>query len=612
MTELMTLFRRQFNAVRVPLAVPSQCRIGTALPIFKTALPSAVYSRSCATGPASADRKENLRNIPPSLRQFQAVRVPLAVLSQCGSSPPVGKNPPHRKQRARNVVRSTILLLTCACAALHAAERDHPSAPAETHALPDPSGATAGKDYGPDYQSAAKPGEPTLPEVAQQTTRMRFGMNLMWTLLAGFLVFFMQAGFALIETGFTRRKNAAHTMLMNLMVFCIGLLAYYVCGFAFMFGGSLKSPLLDGLVSVNGWNVLGKKGFFLNGLFDSQVLGLFLFQMVFMDTAATIPTGAMAERLKFSAFIWMSFFLTIVTYPLVGNWVWGGGWLSQLGEKWNWGHGAIDFSGSGVIHMVLGPRIGKYDKNGNPRPIPGHNIPMAMLGTFILFFGWFGFNAGSTNAATEGIISVAAVNTLISGALGGFSAMVYMMKFHAARKPDPGLCCNGLLAGLVAVTAPCAYISPTGAVIVGLVAGVLSTWGSEFVERTMKVDDCVGAFAIHGLCGMWGVLSVGLFATGTYGAGFNHVAHVMIGGKEFSGGVLGLMPFGAPPGTPWGYTGQLMAQIFYAMVVFVFVFAIQLAFFRLYHKKWGLRVTPDDEMQGLDIPETGCPAYADF
>ncbi|HLX62903.1 MAG TPA: ammonium transporter [Planctomycetota bacterium] len=506
---------------------------------------------------------------------------------------------------------------------LHAAEGDHPSAPADAHALPDPSGSTAGKDFGPNYLSAAKPGDPTLPELAQQTTRIRYGMNLMWTLLCGFLVFFMQAGFALLETGFTRRKNAAHTMLMNLMVFCIGLLGYYICGFAMMFGGSNKFPLLDGLVSINGWNVLGKKGFFLNGLFDSQIMGLFLFQMVFMDTAATIPTGAMAERLKFSAFIWMSFFLTMVTYPLVGNWVWGGGWLSQLGEKWSWGHGAIDFSGSGVIHMVggitalvgawvLGPRIGKYDKNGNPRPIPGHNIPMAMLGTFILFFGWFGFNAGSTNAATEGIISVAAVNTLIAGALGGFSAMIYMMKFHPARKPDPGLCCNGLLAGLVAVTAPCAYISPTGAVIVGLIAGVLSTWGGEFVERTMKVDDCVGAFAIHGLCGMWGVLSVGLFATGTYGAGFNHVAHVTVAGKEFSGGVLGLMPFGAPVGTPWGYTGQLMAQIFYAMVVFIFVFAIQLAFFRLYHKKWGLRVSADDELQGLDIPETGCPAYADF
>jgi len=497
----------------------------------------------------------------------------------------------------------------------------------------DPSGSKIGRDFGPNFEESSTPGDPTLPEVAAQSTRMRYGMNLMWTLVAGFLVFFMQAGFALVETGFTRRKNSAHTMLMNMMVFCIGLLGYYICGFALMYGGSTAASgpltrfngtaILNGLFRVGGWNLLGTKGFFLNGLFDSQVMGLFLFQMVFMDTAATIPTGAMAERLKFSAFIWMSFFLSMFTYPIIGNWVWGGGWLSQLGEKWGWGHGAVDFSGSGVIHMVggvtalagawtLGPRIGKYDKSGNPRPIPGHNIPMAMLGTLILFFGWFGFNAGSTNAATDGIISIAAVNTLIAGALGGFSAMIYMMKLHLARRPDPGICCNGILAGLVAVTAPCAYISPTGAVVVGLVAGVLSTWAAEFVERSMKVDDCVGAFAIHGVCGMWGVIAVGLLATGTYGSGINHVNGVAVGGKEFAGGVLGLMPLGAPAGTPWGYTGQLMVQIFYAMVVFVFVFSVEFAFFRFYHKLWGLRVSAEDEFQGLDIPETGCPAYSDF
>ena len=519
---------------------------------------------------------------------------------------------------------------TASCADADAPKSDAPKPAAREPA--DPSGSRIGKDFGANFEKAAKPGEPTGAELAAQSTRLRSSLNLMWTLIAGFLVFFMQAGFALVETGFTRRKNAGHTMLMNLMVFCIGLIGYYVCGFALMFGGlsAASGPLsqynganlLDGIVSFNGWNVLGSKGFFLSGLFDNQVMGLFLFQMVFMDTAATIPTGSMAERLKFNAFIWMSFFLAMFTYPVVGNWVWGGGWLSQLGDKWGWGHGAVDFSGSGVVHMVggitalvgawvLGPRIGKYDKNGNPRPLPGHNSPMAMLGTLILFFGWFGFNAGSASA-TEGIISICAVNTMIAGAVGGFTAMIYMMKFHIARKPDSGICCNGMLAGLVAVTAPCAYISPIGAVVVGLVAGVLSTWAMGFVERTLKIDDCVGAFAIHGVCGFWGVIALGLFATGTYGAGLNHVQSVMVGGKQFTGGVLGLLPLGAPAGTPSGYTGQLMAQIFYAMVVFVFVFAVELAYFQFYHKTWGLRASAEDEMQGLDIPETGCPAYAEF
>ena len=521
-----------------------------------------------------------------------------------------------------------LLLLSLALPSVHAAEsKNKPVVPVGPRGSEDPSGInpSLGKDFGPNYDKAAKPNDPTLAEVASQATHTRSNLNLIWTVIAAALVFIMQAGFALVETGFTRRKNAAHTMLMNMMVFAIGLVGYFACGFAFMFGGkgpldSLGgSTLLKGSVAVNGWSIIGSKGFFLNGLFDSQVLALFLFQMVFMDTAATIPTGSMAERIKFSAFIWMSFFLATVTYPIVGHWVWGGGWLSQLGEKWGWGHGALDFSGSGVIHMVggitalvgahvIGPRIGKYDKDGNPRPLPGHNIPMAMLGTLILFFGWFGFNAGSASAS-DGILSVAAVNTLIAGGFGAFAAMIHMMYFHAARRPDPGICCNGMLAGLVAVTAPCAYIAPISAAIIGLVAGLLSTWAAEYVERKMKIDDCVGAFAIHGVCGMWGVIALGLFACGTHGAGANHV-QLILDGKEY--GALGIFPIGAPEKTPWGYSGQLMAQVFYAMVVLLFVFAVEYAFLTFYHKKWGLRVSPDDEYQGLDIPETGCPAYADF
>ena len=534
--------------------------------------------------------------------------------------------------RLQTVVTLLLIALSCALAPASAAEK-HPPAPTDPHQIADPLGANIGKDHGPAFSHAQTPGQPTLPEVAEQVTRTRSGLNMAWMLVCGFLVFFMQAGFALIETGFTRKKNASHTMLMNLMVFPIGVLAFYLCGFAFMFGGVNAfgsafdqfggSKLLDSGLTINGWHVLGTKGFFMNGLFDSQVLAVFLLQMVYLDTAATIPTGAMAERLKFSAFIWMSFFLCMVTYPLVGNWVWGGGWLAQLGERMGWGHGALDTAGSGAIHMVggvtalvgamvLGPRQGKYDREGRARPIPGHDIPMAMLGTLVLFFGWFGFNTGSVASAGSGVIAVAAVNTMLSGALGGFSAMMYMMYFHVARKPDPGICCNGILAGLVAITAPCAYVSPTAAVLIGIVAGALTTWSAEYVEQTLRVDDCVGAFAIHGVCGMWGVVALGLFACGQYGAGFNHVSKIMVNGKEWTGGALGLMPLGAPAGTPWGYSGQLIAQVIYAMVVFLFVFLIELAYFKFYDKRWGLRVSIDDEMQGLDIPETGCPAYADY
>jgi Amt family ammonium transporter len=502
----------------------------------------------------------------------------------------------------------------------------------DPHTKEDPAGATIGSDFGLEFSGAVKKGEPTQAELTAQVTRLRGGLNMLWTCLAGFLVFFMQAGFALVETGFTRAKNAAHTMGMNMMVFCIGFIGYYVSGFAFMFGGVGALPTLGGsnilnsyLINIGDWHILGGKGFCWAGLFDSQVMAFFMFQMVFMDTAATIPTGSMAERIKWGAFVWMSFFMTMFMYPLIGCWVWGGGWLTQFGAKWAgetqaWGNSAVDFSGSGVIHMVggwtalagaivLGPRLGKYDKNGNARPIPGHDIPMAVLGTIILFFGWFGFNPGSTLAATDGILPVAAVNTMIAGAFGGFSSMLYMMFVHPARKPDPGMCCNGVLAGLVAITAPCAFVSPTASVIIGVIAGVLVILAVGFVENTLKVDDPVGAFAVHGCNGLFGILCVGLFACGTYGAGLNNVT-VHVDGKDW--GVLGMFPIGGPAGTPWMYMGQMKAQIFFAFVDIVTVFGIQYAFFKVYHAVFGLRVKPEDEIAGLDIPEVGCPAYPNW
>src|SRR6266403_3530074 len=365
-------------------------------------------------------------------------------------------------------------------------------------------------------------------------------INFVWTLVAGFLVMFMQAGFAMVETGFTRAKNAAHTFAMNFMVYGIAMLAYWAIGFALQAGGIGPMSTLGGFDKLNNefaltiggkpWGLFGHTGFFLTGVaYAAPVFTYFLFQMVFMDTTATIPTGAMAERWKFSAFAVFSIFIGAVIYPVFGNWVWGGGWLAQLGTNFGLGHGHVDFAGSSVVHMVggvaalagamvLGARIGKYNKDGSANPIPGHNIPMAALGCFILAFGWFGFNPGSTLAGADLRIAVVAVNTMLAGAAGALAAMFYMWATYG--KPVPSMLINGMLAGLVAITAPCAFVSSFWAFVIGAVAGVLVCWSVFYVERSLKVDDPVGAIAVHGVNGAWGVLSLGLFSDGTYGDGF--------------------------------------------------------------------------------------------
>ena len=270
---------------------------------------------------------------------------------------------------------------------------------------------------------------------------------------------------------------------------------------------------------------------------DAAIFALFLFQMVLMGIAAAIPIGAMAERWTFKSFVVYAFFVSALLYPVFANWVWGGGWLAQLGKNFGLGHGHVDYAGSSVIHMtggiaalagaiVLGPRIGKY-KNGRLIAIPGHHIPMAVVGTFVLAFGWFGLNAGSSLASTDLRIGVIAVNTMLASAAGAFSSMSYMwMKYG---KPDISIICNGLLAGLVAISAPCAFVTAPSAVLIGLVAGVLVCLSVFFVERTLKVDDPVGAFSVHGVNGAWGVVSLGLLADGTYGEGFNGVAGTVKG-----------------------------------------------------------------------------------
>ncbi len=482
------------------------------------------------------------------------------------------------------------------------------AAPAEP--VPDPTGENTGTAADVPVKDAANP---TLPEVMATVGHNKIAINIMWTLLTGFLVMFMQAGFALVETGFTRAKNAAHTMSMNFMVYPIGMLGYWICGFAFQMGGSSPLATLGGTGVLNGeysvtlfgkaFDLFGTKGFFLgNDVYDVGVFALFLFQMVFMDTAATIPTGAMAERWKFSAFMIYGFFLSMISYPIFANWVWGGGWLATLGKNFGLGHGHVDFAGSSVVHMVggvtalagamvLGPRIGKYNKDGTPNAIPGHHLPMAILGTFILAFGWFGFNPGSTLAGTDLRIGVVAVNTMLASASGAIIAVLYM--WFRFGKPDPSMACNGMLAGLVAITAPCAFVNSVSAFIIGAIAGLLVCWSVFFVEKTLKVDDPVGAISVHGTCGAWGVLSLGIFADGVYGDGFNGVP----------GTVKGLL---------YGDTSQFFAQCIGTLTNFVFIFAISWAFFKVQDLVMGLRVSAETEIEGLDIPEVGALAYPDF
>src|SRR6266705_1484740 len=411
-------------------------------------------------------------------------------------------------------------------------------------------------------------------------------INFVWTLVAGFLVMFMQAGFAMVETGFTRAKNAAHTITMNFMVYGIAMLAYWVVGFALQAGGVGPLGTLGGYdklahevsITIAGkeWGLFGGTGFFLTGVaYTAPVFAYFLFQMVFMDTAATIPTGALAERWKFSAFAVFSVFVGAVIYPIYANWTWGGGWLAMLGKNLGLGHGHVDFAGSSVVHMtggvmafvtaaLLGPRRGKYNADGSVNAIPGHNIPMALIGTFILAFGWFGFNAGSTLAGSDLRIGVIATNTMLAGAAGSITAMLYM--WFKYGKPDPSMMANGALAGLVAITAPCAFVTAPSAVLIGGVAGVLVCAAVFFIERSLKIDDPVGAISVHGACGLWGILSLGQFVA------------------QLVGGLTNVVAVGA------------MAYVAYKVTALVV---------------GGHRVSAEVEELGLDLPEMGALAYPD-
>jgi Amt family ammonium transporter len=446
--------------------------------------------------------------------------------------------------------------------------------------------------------------------LANEAGHLHVAVNFTWLLMTGFLVLFMQVGFAFLVTGLTRAKNAGHMMMMNISAFAVALIAYYAVGFAFHFGGVAPVANLGGISPLSGLfphgnaGLIGTHGFFLQSGhgYDVGVLALFLFQVVFMETAGYIIIGAIAERISFAGFILAELAMGAVIYPIYGMWLWGGGWLAHLGTSIHWGHGAVDFAGSGVVHatggwaalalaMLLGPRIGKFNKDGTPNAIPGHNLGYVVVGTMILLFGWMGFNPGSTFGATDLRVSVVAVNTLLSACFGFVAAMAWTNSRYG--KPDISMSCNGMLAGLVAITAGCAFVAPWAAAVIGIVAGFLVCYGVWFFDHVAHVDDPCGAISVHGVNGAWGVLAVGIFADGTYGAGWNGV----------EGNVTGLL---------YGDSGQLLAQAAHVVVGFIWAWGVTWLIFSVGRRFMQVRVSREAELEGLDVPEFGALCYPDF
>ena len=449
-------------------------------------------------------------------------------------------------------------------------------------------------------------------------------VNLLWTVIGAVLVIFMQAGFALVETGFCRAKHAAHVMSTNFAIFGLGFVGYYILGYGFMFGG-YSAPIIgldkapgSALIGSGNWTFLWKGGFMLTdarGASGAALIGFFLYMVAFMDTTATIPTGAMAERWKWRAFVGWGIFCGAIYYPVFGAWTWGGGWLAKAGNSMGLGLGYVDFAGSGVVHavggvaglagaIILGPRIGKYNKDGSANTLAGHHLPMAFLGTFILLFGWFGFNAASTLAATDVQFAIVATNTALAAAFGAVANMLYMM-YTGAKKPDPGMMANGMLAGLVAITAPCAFVDPWAAALIGALAGVMVIFSVRFFDAK-GVDDPVGAISVHGVCGSFGVLAVGIFANGSYGAGWNGTTK---GDAAKLKGVMGI--FGGDFGVG---IRQLGAQALGVVVIWTLIFGLAYLFFKVQNTVMpgGIRPTAETELEGMDMPEMGVIAYPEF
>ena len=473
------------------------------------------------------------------------------------------------------------------------------------------------KDFDEYQAQAAK--EPLAAKLADAVGHVRIAANFSWTLLTGYLVLFMQAGFALLTCGLVRKKNAAHLMMLNFAAYVFAFLAYYAVGFAFQFGAVAVNaaptnlggtPTLNQFLLGSGqWGFLGGKGFFLSGAgYDAGSNALTLFEVVFMETAGYIIVGAICERITFWGFVLCELFLGAILYPMFGCWVWGGGWLSQLGAAMNFAHGYVDFAGSTVVHavggfcamalaVILGPRLGKYGPDGKPNPFPAHNIAFVVIGTFILLFGWMGFNPGSTLGSTDLRISVIAVNTNLAAVAASATAMIFW--YFVFGKPDISMACNGMLAGLVAITAPCAFVSSNSAVIIGILAGILVCLGVLFNERVIKVDDPCGAISVHGYCGWLGAVCVGIFADGTYGTDWNGVGATTYLGKAGLG-VTGLL---------YGDVRQFLLQLTGATLCALYAFGFTYLVFSIVNAVHPLRVSKEVEQEGLDVPEFGMLAY---
>ena len=444
----------------------------------------------------------------------------------------------------------------------------------------------------PEGAAAADPAAATSAAAPEYLTKDV--ATVIWLCLCAFLVFFMQAGFALVEAGLTRSKNAVNIMMKNLLDFCFGAIIFWAVGYALMFGGANADSGLAGYV---GWD---KTYLFLGhnaGGESAAESSMWLFQVVFAATAATIVSGAMAERTKLIGYIAYSILISAILYPISGHWIWGpNGFLGGWGMR--------DFAGSTVVHsvggwaalagaIVVGPRLGKFRPDGTPVGIPGHNMPMAALGVFILFFGWYGFNPGSTLAAVDGVAHIA-VTTTLAGAAGGVAALI--CTWIGFGKPELSMTLNGVLAGLVGITAPCASVSTTAAVIIGAVAGVLVYFSCLFVERVLKVDDPVGAVSVHGVCGAWGTLAVGLFGQRVIDEPYWSAETAIQDGLFYGQHSI----------------HQLLVQLAGVGIVFGFAFGVAMILFTVIKFTIGLRVTDEEQMEGLDIGEHGMHAYPDF
>jgi Amt family ammonium transporter len=419
-------------------------------------------------------------------------------------------------------------------------------------------------------------------------------LTFVWLLLCGGLVFLMHAGFSLVEAGFTRAKNTANILMKNMMTICIGVLIYWLVGWAIMYGDDIAG-------------IFGFSQFCLSGA-DNSVLNGWFFQMVFAATGATIVSGAMAERTKFISYLVFTVLLVAIIYPVYGHWVWSGADLALLTGDSSaivqmCGASFHDFAGSGVVHsiggyaalagvIILGPRIGKF-KDKKPQAIPGHNITFGFLGVLLLWLGWLGFNGGSTLDGRDAYMNLVVVNTFLAAAAGAVSAMI--LTWLKTGKPDPSLTVNGVLAGLVAITAPCGSVENWAAIVIGLVAGGIVYAGVMFNEVILKVDDPVGAIAVHGYCGTWGLLSVGIFAVGM-GKGILRDA-------VYTAGSSGLL---------YGGVNQFMIQVAGALASIIWAFVAGFVVFKIIDVVIGLRASEREEVEGLDITEHGIRAYPEY